>query len=541
MSHLTADEMSAQLDGALTGAARERAERHLAECDDCRAAVAALAAQEDLLRPALEHDPGDAYFETFAARVEDRIRAAGLQGAQARQGNGGLGWLRSPRRLAWVGAVAVTLVGAGVVLLTTRVERPDLESFDKSQPQAQAPATPSPASVPPGAQEQRGARSQASAPAPEGETQGMAPGGDETGANALREADRVGDQKKESAGDFARSPRDGFTETTADRAKLGGSRPPAAAGEEAGVAPAKDRRAAGPRRLVATRRTAAGEDVPLQRRESGSTPVPAPATAPEAGAIVKPPATPAGAAPAEKQGFASTTGEADRALAPQAEATPAGPGSGSLCGSVVDGSGHPVARARVTLVESGASASTDERGRFCLVAVPGDHEIAVMAIGFRTTRLGVRSGPETAEVVVTLPAVSVLGDTRPLTGLLYKGAEPPSFAKEPADLFSALPDSLRAPVREAQRMVADGRARRSAARLDQAAAAWEAARSRLSPGALEAEARFRLAEARHLAWQAGPNETRRAAATTAARDALRVARLPGEIRSLKAWLAELER
>src|SRR5262249_4522274 len=129
VNHLSPEELSATLDGALEGAARARAERHLAECETGRDALAALAALDGGLRPVLEHDPGDAYFDTFAARVEDRIRAAGLRGAQSRlAGEGWLGWLSSPRRLAWVGAAVAVVVGAGIVMLTNAPQRSLLDN-----------------------------------------------------------------------------------------------------------------------------------------------------------------------------------------------------------------------------------------------------------------------------------------------------------------------------------------------------------------------------------------------------------------------------
>jgi anti-sigma factor RsiW len=122
MNHLTEDQLSALADGALAAAARAEAERHLEECATCRDALAGLLALDRDLRGALEHDPGDAYFETFTARVGGRIRAAGLRGAQARapEGRGLADWFRSPRKLAVVGAVATVVVGAGIVMLSTR-------------------------------------------------------------------------------------------------------------------------------------------------------------------------------------------------------------------------------------------------------------------------------------------------------------------------------------------------------------------------------------------------------------------------------------
>ncbi len=81
-SHLTPEQLSALVDGALAGRARDEAERHLATCAACRDALAALSAQEEALRRTLTHDPGEAYFESFAGRVQERIRAADAAGVR---------------------------------------------------------------------------------------------------------------------------------------------------------------------------------------------------------------------------------------------------------------------------------------------------------------------------------------------------------------------------------------------------------------------------------------------------------------------------
>src|SRR5206468_355507 len=93
--HLTSEQLSALLDGALPARAAAEAERHVAGCASCRDALAALGAQEESLRRALTHDPGDAYFATFAERVSERIRAG-----ERRRGAGGpgTGWGRSGGR-----------------------------------------------------------------------------------------------------------------------------------------------------------------------------------------------------------------------------------------------------------------------------------------------------------------------------------------------------------------------------------------------------------------------------------------------------------
>ncbi|HTM57208.1 MAG TPA: zf-HC2 domain-containing protein, partial [Candidatus Udaeobacter sp.] len=105
MKHLTEHELSAHLDQALDPSERRRVDAHLETCAGCRASLAELAAQDRGVASALAHDPGDAYFESFAARVEDRIRAQGLAGAQAHpeRFEGPWRWLKSPRALAWAG------------------------------------------------------------------------------------------------------------------------------------------------------------------------------------------------------------------------------------------------------------------------------------------------------------------------------------------------------------------------------------------------------------------------------------------------------
>src|SRR4030095_3472822 len=109
-----AGKRSAHLATALTGAARAEVERHLEACPECRTALAEMLALDEGLDVALTHEPGDAYFETFARRVECRIRAAGVRGAQERQnrarGPGLWSWWTSPRRLAVTSAVAATVV-----------------------------------------------------------------------------------------------------------------------------------------------------------------------------------------------------------------------------------------------------------------------------------------------------------------------------------------------------------------------------------------------------------------------------------------------
>ena len=75
MSHLTEDQLSAFLDGALPASERATCEAHLAGCDACRARLAEASALDASLGRALTHDPGEAYFADFADRVGKRIAA----------------------------------------------------------------------------------------------------------------------------------------------------------------------------------------------------------------------------------------------------------------------------------------------------------------------------------------------------------------------------------------------------------------------------------------------------------------------------------
>ena len=152
MSHLTDEQQSALVDGALEGGARAAAERHLATCAECRETLAGLVAQDRALASTLEHEPGEAYFESFAGRVGGRIRAAGLAGAQAREPEGRslADWFRSPRKLALVGAVATVVAGAGIVMLATREVR--VPALHEPQIESRVAQEAPPAPLPPGIQ-----------------------------------------------------------------------------------------------------------------------------------------------------------------------------------------------------------------------------------------------------------------------------------------------------------------------------------------------------------------------------------------------------
>ena len=486
-NHLTPEELSALVDGALQGRALERAEGHLASCASCREALAALLAQEEALQRVLAHDPGEAYFAGFADRVGNRIRAEGLAGAQQRgaaeRPRLGAGW-GTPRSLARLGAVASVVVGVGIVFLTTRetnvvplrdtraIERatraaPSLQARDeKSDVGREAPAT--------------GAKQKEAVAPPAGAEDDRL-----LRANAFRDR-----QKVESAPSAA-------VPTPQAAARSG--------------------------RAFEVRRDERGEDVPVN-----------PPAGPAA-MFARPPApAPAPAAPGEpvyvkkqavampmKPGAPTTVDKLREAPAPAAAPGEAKGGSTSAnevtvteeaagtrqCGAVHDPAGRPVAGASVMLIETGATTTTDARGRFCVAGPAGDHTLAVLAVGFEPARQSVSMRSGAPEVGVALQPVSVLGGPAARGG--YGFISPARGAPDP---LAGAPESLQGTVRNARLLSAAADGFRSAAAWEAAAEPWARIAAARPGGAAGAEALYQLANARFHAWEIAPNPARRAAA-----------------------------
>lgn len=528
MRHLTSEELSAHLDGALAGRAAEEAERHLAACEECREALASLAAQDAALKPTLTHDPGDAYFESFAGRVGDRIRAAGLAGAQQRGQGFDLGrLLGSPRTLAWAGGVAVLVVGAGLALMTSReVRPPDLRDRDLAE---RGPA------VPGDAKDMSSLREGATTP--------------EAGPIAAtdeRERDDAAQEKRSNEAPPSQdAPRFGLTGPTPATTGQKLDRP---TGPPPATAPAVGQ--ASPGRAVEVQRNQAGEDVPVRRAgESRPAPAPPPATtgtADELGGVRKKTAAEplkGGAALGSAKsllsgGLAKSESAAGEYLfvkPPDATApsTTAGERSSSemrqaldrdalvagearLCGEVRDTAGRPIAGAQITVADIGRTATSDAQGTFCVAAPTGEHPLSVMAVGFAESRQTVQVGPTTS-VRVTLEAVSVMEEKSrsAIAGRVPPPRVPATPPGEPRDSYSRLPDTLRAMVRAAQHLETNAASRRSARQFDAAATEWARALRRLEGGPLELETRWHLAGARYRAWEAAPTSRRASAAVEA--------------------------
>jgi Carboxypeptidase regulatory-like domain len=517
VNHLTPDQLTAHLDGAGTAATRAETERHLAECATCRAALADLTAMDASLGRALSHDPGEEYFASFAGRVEQRLRASGLRGAQSRGEDerdwAWMDWLRSPRKLAWLGAAAAVIGGAAIVLVTSREDR--LSAIDESR-------------------SARESRARMGAPPAENEEAGQKSTEPATGAPmAAQQAAPARDQRAENApvtpSTAARKPAPTTTGTLAGRNDAAKTAP-AMTDERQADAGAASRAGAGPQRMMEVKKDADGNWVPV-------TPAPALArfAAPPGAA---PPAPPSGGGMRVKKQNAATPLAAEKDLqsgaspeakteAPVAASEVAADkleaGQVALCGSVFDASGRKIEGASVSLGATGHVTFTGADGRFCTGAPVGDQELIVHAVGFGERRLEVHVAGDQANVEITLDAVSVLGDGVKLA----KDATPPGVAalaaKPPvtqggsnADPFAGLPDSTRRAANDARHLSTIALGSRSAAAYELAAGRWERMLETVpEKSAAAAATRYRVAEARYGAWDVSHSADRARAAAQA--------------------------
>ncbi len=75
MRHLSVQQLSASLDGALAGVSRELVMRHLAACASCRERHAGWSANDDALRRVLSWEPDERMLEEWSSRVELTLTA----------------------------------------------------------------------------------------------------------------------------------------------------------------------------------------------------------------------------------------------------------------------------------------------------------------------------------------------------------------------------------------------------------------------------------------------------------------------------------
>jgi hypothetical protein len=209
-------------------------------------------------------------------------------------------------------------------------------------------------------------------------------------------------------------------------------------------------------------------------------------------------------------------------------------GGAPLCGEVRDPAGRPIAGATVVLAETGALATTDAAGRFCIGAPGGGRTLSVLAVGFGPARQTVGTGSQAAQVV--LQPVSALGATA-----LKVRAEESKGALQVADDLSSLPDSLASAGRAARLLTEAASRLKSADAWEAAADQWSRLIAARPGGSAGAEAAFQLSNARFEAWTIAPSEARRTAAARAI-EAYLAGAAPGARRDqARSWQGRLSR
>jgi hypothetical protein len=476
VKHLNEQRLSAMVDGALSAREREEAERHLATCESCRATLAEWIEREGTLKSALTHDPGDEYFESFPARVIERLHAEGASAMREPERRGVAAWLSQPRRLAWAGGVAALIVGAGLVFVSTRESRMPTMSralvgdrSEESKERAASPAPtqphdtsrPEPSTAPPGAKARNelraegGARKESSAPLALGApsaTEGSGAKDEKNGPAAAQNAAPLGETR---AGAVRRDQR----------------------GEEHRAAPPSGLFAPPPGSPAREKQMGALKKI---EREAAPKPAPTPmsALAPEA-----------------------KSGRADDQAMDRLRAAPSETQAGArVCGRVHDSSDRPLTAVQVMIADRGVATATDADGRYCLSVPPGDHTLSVMAVGYEPQRRTITVAADGLAADVTMRPVAVL-EERGATALMQSAA--------------VWPESLREPALRAQELIDRAERSRSAAGFDAGAQGWEKV-LRLARGTdRESAVRSRIADARYRAWQLAPNPKRATSAIEA--------------------------
>lgn len=495
MDHLTDDQLSARLDAALPVAEAARADAHLEQCESCRARLAELGASDSALASALTHDPGEAYFESFADRVRSRIAAdtAAAPAPVPTRVGGFWAWFGSPRRLASMGGALAFVVVAGLAWQmfqrgpTTPVamDAPMLQSAPSEDAGSSEPAPATPSDEPP-------------SPTPaasEAESRAAAPGA-ATPRQSLRSAapGRMQEMRSVEGGESVPVTRERDRLFARDAAR--DVAPPVASDQQSAITELKRRMVAQP--MTRTDDASKQKEQADARAEEAT----ADAVAPREAA----PKAPATATTTERLGqtLARTraltakrtdeTGNASGAPAPAAPgvagsfdedvSSRAGEDGSQWCGDVRDSQGRAVLGATVTVIETGRSAQTDAAGHFCLPAAGRDATLSVLAMGFEPQRILMRGTGGVQPLAIALKAVSALGE-----GLAVP-RDPAWRAGTPIDVAPAARwDSV-------------------AVRADDALSRAKGAASRLAAMRTAADARLR-------AWRAQPSAQRAISARAA--------------------------
>jgi DNA-directed RNA polymerase specialized sigma24 family protein len=408
--HLTSEELSAHLDGALEGGPFDLVRMHLRRCEHCRLQCVRMASVNDVLRVLMTHDPDERFFEAVEGFLEEQVNAK--DAAEA-----------IPQELeALIAAEIARLEAQRWTTVSQAIPSPF------GGPLAAVSEPPAPVATP-AAEE---------APAPRGADATAAA----ATASALEPATPWESRRKRRVGRGAPKPA-----TAPERAVPSPQSLPAPV-----IAKPRPRPASPPRRDVVSRfigaaivalvlllagwylnprrsRPPAGSVSTATRTAGTGATFPAePVNDPGAAAVTgdstghatigaveeapaaKSPAAPETAAartddrvPREKVAATPPASTPARAAKPPA----ALPERGILCGQVRDESGTPVVRAQVLLADLRVGALTDSRGRFCISVPVGQRTVSVIALGFKTQRRVVTVARKTPEIAVTLQSIAV--------------------------------------------------------------------------------------------------------------------------------------
>ena len=563
--HLSNEQLGATRNRALSAGDTAAVERHLAECAGCRERFAELASLDAALAGALEHDPGEAYFASFADRVGARIAREASPVAVDAPRRGLAAWWGSPRKIAWAGG-ALGLVAVAALVVTLSREHGPQELATQVSPSRELGAnTAGQRAVPPHAEaradrpvqplaEARADRANSSladaggAAAQKAAAPSPIPAPDAGGAPAASESPRFAAAPAPSPSiSPARSPSPSPARAPAPAAlptvpRSAAAMPGAAdqatarAREEVAAQPKTQAENAAPGRVMEVRTLPSGEQEAVSRSPQATLPPPPLPALKLPNGFSKPAAAPLGGQPLTRQSLtgdaAPATGTLERKAAPAHPAAPelaadalggqpmrsSRDGGASepvpsvaICGQVLDTRGRPAAGALVAVAETGGTATAGPDGAFC-VDVPGTGgTLSVLAVGYRASRVSVGAANASAPVAVTLSAVDVLAPSAKTASGVYNYSDEatlkattgsPSMARRAAIAASAA--ALKAGSADAWTVAAER---------------WETLEL-IEPATSDAEPGFHVAEARVNAWLVGRGDARRAAAL---RDAARKA------------------
>lgn len=507
MSHLSDDQLSARLDlsGAADPAAADAADRHLADCAECRERLAALSELDASMKAALTHDPGDAYFASFADRVTARIAASPAEApatadaparaaAKPSGGGGFFGWLLSPRGLTLAGSMAGVAVVAALAYVLTRdggADRFAQQLAPKSEVGATADARP-PVETP-------SAPATTEAPAPEA---------------------------------VAASPTPTPTPTSAARKEAATS-----------AAPAPALRTVPSARAQEVRTDASGEPVAVQNRDllqGRPTSAPAPSHQSNGPVRVQKPQTvsPMGSTPAQR---APETAESAAPPAPAPAAARSVPQATPFAAPPTSAPATPPTASPPAPNPAPAKSRFDVSKLF--------EKAKSTPSGSTSTPQSPQAPPSQSQGFASPPAANdaaVPRVTAPLTSPMSQPSLEGASGAKGGNARRATESNFRASAYD----MAAGRAREAeaiavrshaATDWDRAATAWRQASQVAGEPGQERASRRAESEARMTAWRTEPNELRRMAARSAVRGWLAVAEPGADQDSAKKLEAELGR